>query len=251
MTDVHCHVSANDDRVREFLIGRDFFGIHPWDVGTDPVSVGTDPSVSVGTDPRIDHLRALLRERPNVGVGEIGLDRLKNKQISIQMRELFLAQLKLAREFHRPVVLHGAKCWGEVVRALGTDPKNVGTDPIALGTDPGGPYLFHGFSRSDGLLPDIQRLNGFISVGPAVLNDHAVNYRELVRKIPDEMLLVETDRTIESAPTCPGIREILEKLAQIRGTTFDALERLTDNNADCFSGAIRHGSTASSDRRAL
>lgn len=220
MTDVHCHVSANDSRVREFLIGRDFFGIHPWDVVTDPEKLGTDP--------RIEQLRAVLAAQPDVGVGEIGLDRLKNKQISIQMRELFLAQLELAREFHRPVVLHGAKCWGEVVRALGTDPKNVGTDP-------GGPYLFHGFSRSDGLLPDIQRLNGFISVGPAVLNDHAVNYRELVRKIPDEMLLVETDRTIESAPTCPGIREILEKLAQIRGTTFEALERLTDENADRFS----------------
>lgn len=219
MTDVHCHVSANDNRVREFLIGRDFFGIHPWDVGTDPVSVGTDP--------RIDRLRTLLIERPNAGVGEIGLDRLKNKQISPLMRELFIQQLQLAREFHRPVVLHGAKCWGEVVRALGTDPKNVGTDP-------GGPYLFHGFSRSDGLLPDIQRLNGFISVGPAVLNDHAVNYRELVRKIPDEILVVETDRTEESAAKCPSIREILEKLAEIRGTTVEALERLTDENADRF-----------------
>ena len=179
-----------------------------------------------------------MRERPNVGVGEIGLDRLKNKQISQQMRELFQAQLQLAREFHRPVVLHGAKCWGEVVRALGTDPKTVGTDPAKLGTDPGGPYLFHGFSRSGGLLPDIQRLNGFISVGPAVLNDHAVNYRELVRKIPDEMLVVETDRTEESADKCPGIDKILEALAELRGMTFAALERLTDDNATRFFGSF-------------
>ena len=32
MTDAHCHVSGGDPSVREFLIGRDFIGVHPWDV---------------------------------------------------------------------------------------------------------------------------------------------------------------------------------------------------------------------------
>ena len=31
MTDAHCHVSCGDPSVREFLVGRDFFGIHPWE----------------------------------------------------------------------------------------------------------------------------------------------------------------------------------------------------------------------------
>ena len=31
MTDSHCHVSCGDPSVREFLIGRDFIGVHPWE----------------------------------------------------------------------------------------------------------------------------------------------------------------------------------------------------------------------------
>ena len=31
MTDAHCHVSCGDSSVRELLIGRDFFGVHPWE----------------------------------------------------------------------------------------------------------------------------------------------------------------------------------------------------------------------------
>ena len=94
--------------------------------------------------------------------------------------------------------------------------------------------IFHGFSRSDGLIPDIVALNGYISVGPAVLNDHAVNYRELVKKIPIERLLVETDRTLENAAECPSVHDVAAEVAKLRGLSFAELERLTDENAERF-----------------
>ncbi len=206
MTDVHCHLSANDPRIRELIVGRDFLGVHPWDAAK-----------GVPED-----LRARLRQSPNLGVGEIGLDRLRAREISEEMREVFRVQLRLAGELHRVVALHGAKCWGQVVAECG----RFGAGVTA--------WLFHGFSRAVGLLPEIVRLNGYVSIGPAILNDHAVNYRELARKIPAERLLVETDRTIESAPTCPAIGEIVAALARIRGVPTDALDALLDRNADAF-----------------
>ena len=99
-------------------------------------------------------------------------------------------------------------------------------------------FLFHGFSRSDGLLPDIVALNGFVSVGPAVLNDHAVNYRALVKKIPLDRLVVETDRTPENAATCPSVVEVAMKVAELRGLPLEELERVTDANAERFVGAV-------------
>ena len=78
------------------------------------------------------------------------------------------------------------------------------------------------------------RLNGYISVGPAILNDHAVNYRALARKIPSDRLLVETDRTEENAVECPSVRDVLSKLAEIRGEDPAALESQTDANAVSF-----------------
>jgi TatD DNase family protein len=168
MTDAHFHrngttfASLDPDEFR-------FCGVHPWDAEK------VDPAAET------ERLRSMLAADTSLGVGEIGLDRLKSKIVSSRQREVFAAQLALAAEAVRPVVLHGAKCWGEVVRML---------KPFA-GKIPA--FLFHGFSRSDGLLADIVAVNGFVGVGKAVLNDHAVNYRELVKRIPHDRIVVETD----------------------------------------------------------
>jgi len=224
VTDAHCHVSGGDASVRELLVGRDFVGVHPWDV--EKWKSGKVEKLKSGD------VAAWLRERlaadPRLGVGEIGLDRLKAKAIPTQMREVFETQLRVALEFGRPVVLHGAKCWGEVVQTLQT----LQTSQT---------FLFHGFSRSGGLIPEIVKLNGYVSVGPAALNDHAVNYRELVKAIPLDRLLVETDRDcapeeklnpLTGAPL--SIRDVLAKTAEIRGLSPAELEAITDENASRF-----------------
>lgn len=205
MTDAHAHIEVGS--ARHFLIGRDFFGVHPWEAEKYDAA----------------ELEKKLLEHPEAGVGEIGLDRLKDKNISETMRFAFESQLELAAKYRRSVVLHGAKCWGQVIKAI-SDKCKVISEGIPS-------FLCHGFSRSDGLIPEIEKLGGFISVGPAVLNDHAVNYRELVKKIPSSILLLETDRTSEDGPT---IKEVAAKTAEICGLSLEELETLTDNNARRF-----------------
>ena len=255
MTDAHCHVSCGDSSVRELLIGRDFFGIHPWETLPDPTPTLIDPtptlidSTTTLVDPNLQEhlasLRSKLLANPAAGVGEIGFDRLKVRDIPPLMREVFEAQLALALELRRPVVLHGAKCWGRVVEAIKVQSAFAakplvplrGKAALVQGVEaPGTRFLFHGFSRSDGLIPEIVKLNGFISVGPAVLNDHAVNYRALVKKIPLDRLLVETDRT--SSLGSPSIFDVLTKTADIRNLPAAELERITDENADRFLGVV-------------
>jgi len=222
MTDAHCHVSCGEPQIRELLIGRDFFGVHPWET----LQGAYEPLSSV---------RCLLSSNPKAGVGEIGLDRMKVREVPPEMRAVFESQLKLALELGRPVVLHGARCWGQVVREVRRLSEEGGSGKST--------FLFHGFSRSDGLIPDIVKLGGFISVGPAVLNDHAVNYRAMVKKIPLANLLVETDRNLVGADDLggpnPSIRDILAKTAELRGLSADELEAITDHNADVFMGDVK------------
>lgn len=208
MTDIHCHLksAAQEGDLKEIVIGEAFFGTHPW------YAANFDGAA----------LRERIAANPDVGVGEIGLDRLKTKEVTPEQMRVFLAQLEIAAEFSRPVVLHGAKCWGRVFKECERFADRIPS------------FLFHGFSRSDGLLDDIRRINGFISVGPAVLNDHAVNYRALVKAIPSEMLLVETDRTEESAAKCPTLREIGEFTAGLRGMGAAEFWEMTDANAVRF-----------------
>ena len=284
MTDAHCHVSCGDPAVRELLVGRNFFGVHPWEtLGETTGTCETGEACETGaghsslacpaSHQLIASLRAALLANPAAGVGEIGLDRLKCRDISPRMREVFETQLALAVELRRPVVLHGAKCWGQVVEAckvavqkwhLRQSEVDCRLSEDAMSNCPPS-LLFHGFSRSDGLIPDIVKLNGYISVGPAVLNDHAVNYRELVKKIPLDRLLVETDRTdlvgtsalarpqlvgtsaparpqlvgtsALARPPAPTIYDILAKVAELRGVSAAELEKITDENAERFMGA--------------
>lgn len=214
LTDAHCHKACGESRC--FLCSPfalplppgaiAFHGAHPWHL---------DSFDEAG-------LRSRLESDRSAGVGEIGLDRLRERTISPLMREVFLRQLEIAAEFARPVVLHGAKCWGEVVKAC---------RPFA-GAIPA--FLFHGFSRSDGLLPDIEKMNGYISVGPALLNSHALNYCELARRIPAHMLLVETDRTDLSPDNLPSVDAIAARLAELRGVAFDELSAVLEDNASRF-----------------
>lgn len=200
MTDAHFHRAG---RTIASLNGKEyiFCGIHPW------------LAASVDLTAELARFRIMLGTDPSLGVGEIGLDRLKDKNISPVQREVFAAQLELAAEMGRPVVLHGAKCWGEVVKAI---------RPYA-GRIPA--FLFHGFSRSDGLLPDIVKVNGFIGVGKAVLNDHAVNYRELVKKIPLDRMLIETDgEDLPDNERTALLAEILSKTAELTSVSESQID---------------------------
>ena len=219
MTDAHCHVARGSGR--HFLCepcdpsgagAADvrFAGSHPWH--TD----GFDAA----------ELRRRLVADPRLGVGEIGLDRLRAKEVPQRMREVFEAQLALAAELGRPVTLHGAKCWGEVVAAV----RRVAPKGIPA-------LLFHGFSRSAGLLPEIVAMNGYISVGPAILNDHAVNYRALAKAIPADRLLVETDCVLETAASAPAVEEVAAKLAEVRGERLESLAARLEENAGRFIAA--------------
>ncbi len=198
MTDAHFH--RNGTTFASLDPGEfRFCGVHPWDAEK------VDPAAET------ERLRSMLAADTSLGVGEIGLDRLKSKTVSFRQREVFAAQLALAAEAGRPVVLHGAKCWGEVVRML---------KPFA-GKIPA--FLFHGFSRSDGLLADIVAVNGFVGVGKAVLNDHAVNYRELVKRIPHDRIVVETD--------CDGCTEE-ERASVLKAVTAKVAELASVAEAD-------------------
>ncbi|MBO6067497.1 MAG: TatD family hydrolase [Kiritimatiellae bacterium] len=186
MLDAHCHNLEDPSWCR--MGERLFIGTHPWHLD------GFDEA----------ELVRRLEADPGLGVGEIGLDRLKAREISPRMRQVFMRQLMIAAYFRRPVVLHGAKCWGEVTEAC---KPFKGQIPA---------FLFHGFSRSEGLLSGIIDLNGYISVGPAILNDHADNYRALVAKIQRERILAETDN---EAGRNADIAAVYAKLKELYGIT--------------------------------
>ena len=216
MTDAHFHrrgyetyLSAEGREVR-------FFGVHPWQV--DGTARDGEAVAEVGR---------MVAADAGAGVGEIGLDRLRTRVVPDAQRAAFAAQREMAAAAGRPVALHGAKCWGEVAKACAPFSGRIPA------------FLFHGFSRSAGLLPEIFAMNGYVSIGPALLNDHAVNYRELARGIPSDRLLVESDATAENMEDVPRVAEVAAKVAEIRGTGLDELVGVLEANSDRFLGGLK------------
>ena len=186
-----------------------FFGVHPWhaDMIDDIESFRL-------------RLSEILKHVPRGGIGETGLDRLKSKTVSPLQRSLFTAHLDVAAEFARPVVLHGAKCWGETHKECVKYASRIPS------------FLFHGFSRSGGLVKDIVSINGYFSVGPAILNDHAVNYRELAKTFPIDRILIESD--CDGTKETPPLSSVLEKLASVLTVPQAELLERTEENAKKF-----------------
>lgn len=217
MIDAHFHRAVYDTYLSREEGEVRFFGCHPWQVG------------QAATE-EMARIEAALLDNPQAGVGEIGLDRLHKPDAAAfsRQRAVFVHHLELAARLNRPVVLHGAKCWGEVVKAC---LPYKGRIPA---------FLFHGFSRSGGLVPEIIALNGFISVGPAVANDHAVNYRELVATLPPDRVLVETDVADDDPETdrIALLDQVYGKFAELRGLSVPELAAEVAANAARFLSAL-------------
>jgi TatD DNase family protein len=137
-------------------------GIHPHEAG--------EPA-------RVDELRDLLAHPKAVAVGETGLDYFRDYAPHDAQRRLFDAELALAREVGKPVVIH--------TRAADDD-----TRARLVAHD--GPVVLHCFS-SPLLLEDALARGWYVSFAGNVTYRNAYDLRDCARRVPGDRLLAETD----------------------------------------------------------
>lgn len=257
--DTHCHLDAREfahdvdavrQRARERGVGQ--IVIPAVDVHNfaavralahrhgDSYALGIHPLCSPGAGEA--DLRALecaldagRRDPALVAVGEIGLDYFVPELDADHQEALLRAQLRLARRFALPVLLHVRRSVDRVLKAL----REV---PVAGG-------IAHAFNGS------AQQARGFVDMGfklgfgGTLTFDRALQVRRLAQALPSEAIVMETDapdipphwlyRTtaerIDGQPQArnePGeLPRIAELLAQLRGVTPEALAEQTCCNA--------------------
>lgn len=123
-----------------------------------------------------------LAARPKVvGYGEIGLDYAKQyAPKNIQLRE-FVRQLDLAGELHLPVVIHDREAHEDTLMLL----RERGPFPA------GG--VMHCFSGDVSFANQVLELGFYVSIPGIVTFKNAVELQQVVREIPMERMLLETD----------------------------------------------------------
>lgn len=181
-------------------------------VGINPLFL-TDPVNSPATDP-IDELETLIDRTGVIAIGEIGLDYRHASADRDAQRIAFRRQLDLAMERDLPVILHAVRAEADLLDILRRYSGIRG--------------IVHRVSCSLDAVRQLMKLKLFFSVGPDLFIPGRSRLHELVRVLPDDRMLLETDcpfsRGLRGDPSGPwDLPDVLEAVAGLRGDAPETL----------------------------
>ncbi|MGI0117098.1 TatD family hydrolase [Zooshikella sp. RANM57] len=168
----------------------------------------------------------LAQQHPGiVAVGEIGLDyMLKELDVDCQVH-YFLEQVKLAEKHNLPVVMHARKSFDQLTKILRDNPVSK-------------KGIVHAFAGSSQQAHRLIEMGFKLGFGGAVTFDRATKLRTLVKTLPVESLVLETD-----APNMPpdfareernsplNLPKIASVIADIRGVSEENLAEICAQNS--------------------
>jgi TatD DNase family protein len=183
--------------------------------------LGIHPHNAAG-DSTIDELRAAQEDRHAVAVGETGLDYYRDYSPRERQRDLFAAQLRLAAELDKPVVVHTRAAEADTIDALRRHEGDV---------------VLHCFSSSALLAPALEH-GWYVSFAGNVTYKNAADLRLAASQVPAQRILTETDapylapQAKRGRPNEPAyVTHTLAALAEARHEDPRELEAQIDQNA--------------------
>jgi TatD DNase family protein len=237
MIDTHCHLEMCD---AEAARGHGLTRVATVGIDDDAITralgfadeqrevfaiVGRHPNSAAGFEPAdLEPIRKAATHEKVVAIGETGLDYYRDHAPHDDQQRAFEAQIELARALGKPVVVH--------TRAAEDDTL----DTLAEHAD-GVSVVMHCFSMPDRLDECVER--GYMcSFAGNVTYPKATDLQEAAARVPDDLLLVETDapflapqpvRGKQNAPA--NVVHTARAVAELRGVAYDHLEQLVERNA--------------------
>ena len=187
-------------------------------------AVGIHPEcVNENSEKELKEIKELASHKKIAAIGEIGLDYYYDKPKDLQKR-IFIAQLMMAKELSLPVNIHDREAHGDMHAILQQyRPKGI----------------LHCFSGSVEMAREIVRIGMYIGMGGVVTFKNARKAVDVIREIPLDRLVLETDCPYLSPVPFRGkrndssmIQYTAEKIAEIRHTTAEEILILTKENAE-------------------
>ena len=185
-----------------------------------------------------------------VAIGEIGLDYywVKEPDKRAQQRGVLKQQLRLAQEVNKPVVIHMREendTWFgqasvDLLEILAEWHNELQSKNHPLAEKPG---VLHSFNGNLETAQKAIALSFYIGVTGPVTYKNAEEKRQIIRQLPLERLLIETDAPFLTPVPHRGKRNepafvayIADKIAEIHMTTSEQVAEVTTTNAACLFG---------------
>jgi len=203
------------DLTRKYPFIYGTIGVHPDEVGDLD-------------EEQFERMKGFLSDDKIVAVGEIGLDYYWDNQPHDIQKYWFIRQLRLAREYDLPVVIHSREAAEDTFLTMKEHAADL-------------PAVIHCFSYSRELAREYIKMGYYIGVGGVVTFKNARRLKEVVSDIPLEHLLLETDCPYLAPVPNRGKRNdsanliyVAEEIARIKGISSAEVISRTEENADRF-----------------
>ena len=273
LTDTHCHLDFNkfdDDRPavlqRALDAGVSRIVIPGLELDSSRAAIKlaeAHPNIfaAVGFHPTdldkwksssIEDLRSLILEKQGslfekkiVAIGEIGIDYywIKEREERAFQHEALRQQLHLAQDAKKPVIIHMREeddAWigqasVDLIRILSEWYRELQAQNHPLSERPG---VLHSFNGNLDTAQKAISMNFYIGVTGPVTYKNAGEKRQIIRQLPLESLLIETDAPFLTPVPHRGKRNepafvahIADKIAEIHMTTREQVAEITSSNA--------------------
>lgn len=186
-------------------------GVHPLNVDEEPFDYAK--LLQFVQDPRV------------VAVGETGLDYHYTPETKALQQDQFVQQVEIANKVNKPLIIHTRSAREDTMQILeeGNAEKCGG--------------VLHCFTEDWTMAKRALDLGFYISISGIITFRNAEDLREVVRQVPLERLLVETDSPYlapvpyRGKPNQPAyVREVCEYVATLKGLSLNEFAQITTQN---------------------
>jgi len=195
--------------------------------GVHPLHVGEDKQFT------LKDLERMASDERVVAVGETGLDYYYSKDTVPMQHEYFAKHIEVANTLNKPLIVHTRDAREDTIGIL----KENNADRCR--------GVLHCFTESWEMAKAAMDIGFYISISGIATFKNAVELQDVVRKLPLDRLLIETDSPYLAPVPFRGkqnqpayVKHVAEFVAELKGVKLEELAEITTNNfKDLFSSA--------------
>ena len=170
-------------------------------------------------------LRQLAVDPKVVAIGETGLDYYYSEETKQVQLDSFVGHIEVARELKKPLIIHTRDARQDTLKLL----KSHGADEV------GG--VLHCFTEDWQMAKAAIDLGFYISISGIATFKNAVELRDVVKQIPLDRLLIETDSPYLAPVPHRGktnqpayVQDVAYFIADLKGVSYKELATATTDN---------------------
>ena len=188
-------------------------------------SVGVHPDYEDIKEPSVEELCRLAKENKVVAIGETGLDYFRVQGDLTWQRDRFRTHIKAAIQSNLPLIIHTRNAAEDTLKIM----REEGANQV------GG--VMHCFTESLDVALEAIKLNFYISFSGIVTFKNATDLKEVVKAIPLDRILIETDSPYLAPVPYRGkindpsnVIHVAEEIAKLKNISVEEVGQVTTQN---------------------